>query len=352
MPDHRDPQRILVIRRDNIGDLVCTTPLIAALRMRYPKARLAALTNSYNLPVLENNPDLDTRLAYTKFKHRPGSQGVLDWLWNDRLRAAAAIRREHFDLVVLGSPGFQPAAARFARLSRAKNVLGVTPDGAPHQGVNLVASIPETAQHEVERVFALGAPLGITGEPPPLKLIPDASAFQRARQKLNSTGSAPVIGIHISARGESRQWPVEKFVSLAKSLREIQPCTIALFWSPGNADNPLYPGDDQKAQEVLRALADFPLVSMRTEGLAELIGALAVCNMLICVDGGVMHLAAALAKPVLCLFGNTDPARWHPWETHYELLQAPSRDVIDIEVAAVVAACGRLLTDAALGVDS
>ena len=46
---------ILVIRRDNIGDLVCTLPLISALRRHYPNARIEALVNSYNCDVLDGN---------------------------------------------------------------------------------------------------------------------------------------------------------------------------------------------------------------------------------------------------------------------------------------------------------
>src|SRR5262249_6206403 len=61
--------RSLVIRRDNIGDLVCTTPLIAALRRRYPEAWIAALVNHYAAPVLDNNPDLDAVFSYEKAKH-------------------------------------------------------------------------------------------------------------------------------------------------------------------------------------------------------------------------------------------------------------------------------------------
>ena len=45
---------------------------------------------------------------------------------------------------------------------------------------------------------------------------------------------------------------------------------------------------------------------------------------------------------MVCLFGNTDAARWHPWGAHYELLQAASRDVIDIEADAVAEAFDRL----------
>ena len=57
---------ILIIRRDNIGDLVCTTPLIAALRKRYSKASIGVLANSYNAPVLDGNSDVDDLYAYSK----------------------------------------------------------------------------------------------------------------------------------------------------------------------------------------------------------------------------------------------------------------------------------------------
>ena len=56
--------RILIVRRDNIGDLVCTTPLIAALRERLPRAWIAALVNSYNAEVLARNPALDEDMVH------------------------------------------------------------------------------------------------------------------------------------------------------------------------------------------------------------------------------------------------------------------------------------------------
>ena len=69
--------RILVIRRDNIGDLVCTTPLLAALRRRFPAAWIGALVNSYNATVLDRNPDLDEVFVYRKLKHLgPGESGI------------------------------------------------------------------------------------------------------------------------------------------------------------------------------------------------------------------------------------------------------------------------------------
>ena len=51
-----------------------------------------------------------------------------------------------------------------------------------------------------------------------------------------------------------------------------------------------------------------------------------------------MHIAAALGKPILCFFGDSDAARWHPWGVPYRLLQPESRDVTDISVAAALQA--------------
>jgi ADP-heptose:LPS heptosyltransferase len=336
-----EAKRILVIRRDNIGDLVCTTPLIAALRAHFPDAHLAALTNSYNLPVLAHNPDLDAVHAYTKLKHRPHERGLLDWLWRDRLGFNRALQRERFDLVVLAAPEFNTGAARFARVTRAGTVVGATSDGQPGHGINRVASISPGAKHEVERVFAIGAALGIAGDPPALKLVPDTQALQAARSRVGDARQR-LIGIHISARKPSQRWPVERFAALLRALHGSAPCRFALFWSPGAADNPLHPGDDDTARQLMALAQGLPLTPLRSESLEALIAGLALCDTLICSDGGAMHLAAALGKPIVCLFGNSDAARWHPWGVKHELLQPASRDVKDVEVDEVVAALRRL----------
>jgi ADP-heptose:LPS heptosyltransferase len=81
---------------------------------------------------------------------------------------------------------------------------------------------------------------------------------------------------------------------------------------------------------------------VHTARLEVLVAALSQCDRLICSDGGAMHLAAALAKPIVCLFGNSDAERWRPWGVRYELLQPPSRMVADISVDEVLAAYDRL----------
>ena len=64
--------RFLIIRRDNVGDLVCTTPLLESMRARLPHAWLGALVTTYNAEVLARNPALDQLFIYEKLKHRTG----------------------------------------------------------------------------------------------------------------------------------------------------------------------------------------------------------------------------------------------------------------------------------------
>jgi heptosyltransferase-3 len=122
--------RILVIRRDNIGDLVCTTPLFAALRARYPKAHIAALVNSYNAAVLEGNPHIDVVHSYTKLKHRLPGESRLGILLA-RLRMLARLRHEPFDHVVLGKGGFDRQGLSLARQLRRRHVVGFAEPGEP-----------------------------------------------------------------------------------------------------------------------------------------------------------------------------------------------------------------------------
>ena len=334
-----DFKSILVIRRDNIGDLVCTTPLIAALREAWPDAWLGALVNDYTRPVLDNNPDLDAVFSYQKAKHRAPGQSLLGVYWR-RLQMLWHLRRRRIDCVVLASPGYQASAERLARMVRARHVVGSA------HGTNVAAQrAPGGARaplHQVEQSFRLLRALGIAGEPPPLKLVPDAR--KRADYKATLAGRrSPVVGVHISAREADRRWPDARFAELIKVLIDTQGATVVLTWAPGARDKPEFPGDDDSAQSLIANSPKEGLLPLQTRTLSELIASLAVCDVVICSDGGPVHLAAALGKPVVCLFGSEKPELWHPWRVPYRLLQPASRRVSDIGVDEVLGAYAELI---------
>lgn len=331
-----DAPRILVIRRDNIGDLLCTTPLLAALRRRFPAARIAVLANSYSSPVLAGNPDVDEVLDYDKGKHLASFREKVSALWR-RLTLIRRLRREKWDFAILASSGFQASAFRFARLARPDRVLGY----AAAEGDSPLVLPQVHGVHEVEAAYALLAPLGIEGPPPAMRLVPDAALCAKAGARIPS-GRGPLVGLHLSARKPSQRWPAERFAELARRLHASCGARFLLFWAPGSETNPLHPGDDEKAAVLLAALDGLPVVPVPTRRLPELIAGLSLCDRVVCSDGGAMHIAAALGKPIVCFFGNSDAVRWHPWGVPYVLLQKESRDVGDVSVDEAVAAFERL----------
>ena len=323
--------KILVIRRDNIGDLVCTTPLISALRQRFPDAWLGALVNSYNAPVLDGNPDLDRVFAYTKAKHRE-RQSLPGILWR-RLLMMHRLRQMRIDDVIIATTSPQPRVIKLAQWLKPKRIIGF----GDAKGLDVALPLDHAGRHEVEDVFRVASIYGIDGPPPACHVfapitVPPAPTL--------------TIGIHISARKRSQRWPAERFAETIKAIAAQKPVRFMLLWSPGTEDNPLHPGDDAKAQEVLKQVgSDVAVIARPTRTLSELIAALAECSALICADGGAMHLAAGLGLPVVCLFGNSGAQRWSPWAVPYRLLQKKSFDVADIGVDEVVSAFNALRAD-------
>lgn len=338
--------KILVVRRDNIGDLVCTTPVFAALRERYPTAELCALVNSYNAAILEDNPYLDEVYVYTKAKHRPPGKSIVRVYW-ERAVLFLTLRHKRFDYAILAStPASVPRALKLARTVRPQHIIAYK-TGTDHIDSFIdvpVVGFSSEGLHEAEIVFKLLSPLHIEGTPSPLQVFPKGHLVDQASALLRSDGKHRLIGIHISARKPSQRWPAERFIQLIRALSSTGYTSFALFWSPGDQSNPLHPGDDKKAHEIMAGLAGQPIKGFPTIHLEELIAGLSVCDAVICSDGGAMHIAAGLGKPILCFFGQSSAVRWRPWGVPYVLIQPPSQNVEDVPVEEVLSGFSRLMS--------
>lgn len=332
--------KILVIRRDNIGDLVCTTPLFAALRQHYPHAQVDALVNSYNGPVLAGNSDLDHVYVYSKYKHVAAAQSRIAWL-RDRLVLLWQLRRQKFDLIILAKSSFDQHGLRFARHIGGRKILGFAPVHGWNTDLDIaVPEGPGEHEHEVELVFRLLPPLGIDVSPGPLKVVPAAHMAEDAT-------TAP-IAIHISAREAERQWPIEKWFEFTRKLLANTTKPVMLLWAPGSRNDPAHPGDDELATSLLTSLSESDrqrVLPRPTLTLPELVAALSEARLLICCDGGALHIAAGLGKPVIGLFQN-HPIKynhWYPWGVPHRVVRAPISRVEEIEIAAVSEATLSLL---------
>ena len=327
--------KILIIRRDNIGDLVCTTPAIRAVRERFPDARIGLLVNTYNADAVMNNPDINEIFVYEKAKHAPGKNRLSVW-W-DNLRVLQRIRRERYDVAV-GGGSYSPLLARYTLLTGARKRIGYLPrSGKKSLGYNAPVLESGRPVHEVEKVFHLLSVLDITAPPPPLRVFPLEEEVQKVRDFLKASGirrDRPLVAFHISSRRPENRWPAEKFIELARIIRNRQKAEILLLWSPGSESNVYHPGDDEKAEFIMRSVRPCP-AAYKTSTLRELIAALSVSGIVVCGDGGAMHIAAGLGKRIVTIWGSTDPVRWRPWGVKHVLLQDERRRAENISVESV-----------------
>lgn len=329
--------KFLIIRRDNIGDLVCTTPIFSALRKKFPASSIAALVNSYNAEVLHRNPNLDTLYAYTKAKHR-GAQSLVKVHWL-RVKLLIRLRRQRFDYVIIAGQATKEVL-RTARFLRPSYLIRFASDSPTNTGE--IAVQPSSGPiHEAVDMLRLLEPLGIYDADPRPTVYPDPTAVRLARQAiLPQAGQAngQLVGVHISSRKISQRWPTSYFAELLNTLHKQNSTTFVLLWSPGRASDVRHPGDDEKARDLANILGNVSVVAFPTPELRFLVAALSLCDHVICSDGGAMHIAAALKKPIVCLFGRSNSRRWHPLGAPYRLLQPASLDAKDISPAEVIAA--------------
>ncbi len=341
-----DPRRILVIRRDNIGDLVLSTPLIHGLRARFPSAWIGVLGNTYSTPILRAHPDIDGLFAYDKAKHQPQRHRLA--VYADTARLLWRLRAMRIDIAILAGPRVQDQAARLAGWVKPRAILGFVVAGAPAQVTMPVDYGAGADLHEAEDVFRLGAALGLGSAPGPCLLVADAAEAARLRQALPERAHGRrLVALHISARRPRQRWPAASFAALMRGLMAHSDVFPVLLWAPGASGDPRHPGDDEKAATIRALLgAEARYLAWPTHSLASLSGALAACELMVCADGGAMHVAAGLGVPVVALFGDSPAHRWRPWGVRYEVLRAPAGDVDNIAVSSVLAACGRLLLSA------
>ena len=328
------PKSVLFIRRDNIGDLVCTTPLIRAVRLAHPDAKLSVLVNSYNSEVVRNNPDIDGIYVYEKEKHAQGRGRIRVYIEN--LSILRNIRSARYTVAIGCGYSHSRRLERYTALTGAAHTIGYSKAGSAGSRFSYTVPLPEPAgaMHEVEAMMRLAAPLGVAAAPvPPLFVSPSADGAANARRALAEAGfSGKLVALHISSRKPQNRWPKERWVELARLILAEFNAGVMLLWSPGAASNALHPGDDESAAWIAGKLGA-GVYPYRTERLSELISALSCADAAVCLDGGAMHICAGLGKPIVTVWGSTDPRRWAPWGVPNVILRKPGKDASSIEAA-------------------
>lgn len=336
--DKNSIKKILVIRNDNIGDLICTTPAIQAVRKRFKNAAISILVNRYNKDVIDGSGIADECFVYDKLKHGRHKSRLSAWL--EIYRTFSEIRKREFDLVISARSSYSPSVARMAYFTGARWRLGYVPQKGilPRFFYNIPVVGEKKALHEADKVYRLIAPLGIEKDNEGLVINIPETEKNRAWDFLKENGVKKddyLAAIHISSRRPENRWPIERFIKIINFLAS-KGIKVVVLRMPGDEANPMHPGDDRKAESIKEKVHG-DVILYKTESVKELIGILSLCKLVICLDGGAMHIAAALNIPVIAFFGSTDPAVWGPYGKGHTVIKKENgiesisvKDVMDV----------------------
>lgn len=326
-------KRLLVIRIDFLGDMVCTTAFLHALKQRWPQAEVHVLASKYNRAVLERNPDITAVHTYVYSKQcerndRPGRFNALI----DRLRLIVRLRRLAFDLVVVPNGGVHKSSVQFASQLRAKacrwhDAETEFDDRKPehvvsrpmrHEALSGFALMPELARIATDALHVR------------LRLFPDPVRKANWESALAPKRRARV-GLFVSNKAEPRRWSLHKWRELAEALAER--ADVVVFRDPSDT------------RELESSMPAHTRV-LAPAAVPDLVAAASVLDLIVSADSAPVHFGSALGVPVVALFEDRPEKylRWHPLGVPHAVLRA-GPNVDDIPVAQVTAATLSLLDE-------
>jgi heptosyltransferase I len=281
----------LIVKTSSLGDLFHAMPAALSL-CRGLSADLDWVVNEEYADLLRGFEAIRTVIPFPRRRFRHGAPAFLD-----------ALRRTPYDLVV-DLQGLQRSAL-ISRFARARRRIGPSfcREGA---GVwfREIAGPKNKRRHAVEECLDTIRYLGLPVLDEPLPLAYPAPA---------PLPGQPFVAVAPASRWPTKNWPPD---AAAEALRSILECTGASAVLVGG------PAESEVCAEIVARLGR-PAVSLagRTS-LVQLAGLLASADLLIAVDSGPVHVAAALGTPVLGLYGITDPARTGPWGYGHRVIRA------------------------------
>ncbi len=309
-------RRLLVVRLDNLGDVILATPAIHALRAALPRAEITLLASPVGAQAGALNPDIDKTIVYQAPWMDPERE--LPRTPSRDASTIAEIRRQGFDGAILFSSYHQSSlpAAYLCYLADVPLRHGASIDG-PGSLLTSRHRHPARTLHEVERGLDLVYGVGVEPAGDDLVLQPSPSDWATAREIVADVrrGTNPVIAIHPGCSCPSRTYPPELFARAARALsRELG---ARVVWTGLQHEATLI--------DEIRSELDDPGLSLAgATDLALLAATIGSCDLAITNNTGPMHVAAAVGTPVVALFALTNPPdEWHPWKVPHRLLNSP-----------------------------
>jgi ADP-heptose:LPS heptosyltransferase len=292
-PQPRKP-RLLILEFWGLGDLIFATTVLPAALRRY-EVTIVGKEHARTLlqPTFHNLEYLSYNAPWTAFKQK---YQLSRWNWRELFDLLRRLRTTCFDVAI--SVREDPRDHLLMRLIGARARVGFPRKGSGLLLTQSLRNIPGKA-HRVERWRALGEALAL----PDMRQAKPHLAHDRYRSSrvndIFESIRSPTICLHAGARLATRRWPEEHFIQVINQLRRAYAFHLIIIPDPDGYGS------------ALSSLADTFVPELTLTELVDLLGRV---DLLVCNDSGPAHIAAACGRPVISIFGPTDPDWFHPWE--------------------------------------
>jgi lipopolysaccharide heptosyltransferase II len=289
--------KILILKPSSLGDVIQTLPVLRLLKLHLPASEIFWWIDSALAPLLEGDPDLTGIVRFERKRWmRPRH-------WPEMLRSIEWLREQHFDWVI--DLQCLARSGAFAWLANGKFLIGLDEVREGARGFYDVA-VPRKFfhTHAVDWYLSVLPQLGVPVHKN-FQWLPERPEISAAVKSKWKTEGTRWIAIQPGARWANKRWPAENFAELVRLLAsEFSAARFAILG--GTEDKPI--GEIISRDEPERCLNLCGETS-----LPEMIEWLRLCDLMITNDTGPMHAAAALGKPLVALFGPTEPRRTGPY---------------------------------------
>jgi heptosyltransferase I len=304
-----------------MGDILHSIPGASALRRAHPDWVLGWAVEPRWQGLFRAGPGVQLRGEAMPLVDRVHLVNAKGWarrpLHSATLREIASLRRElreaHYDVCVDVQGAVRSALV--GRSSRAARMIG---EAEPREDAAkwLFGERVRTAgRHVIEQsTEVLNAIAGETLATAPSLLPKDPAAEAWVAALLGDRAKAPFVVISPGAGWGAKRWPVERYGAVAAGLAALGYGVVA------NAG----PEEVDLARELVAASDGAAIYAIPT--LVELIALMRRASLTIAGDTGPLHLACALGKPVVGIFGPTDPARNGPYGCDFRVLRHPESE--------------------------
>lgn len=313
---------MLIVRPSALGDVSRTVPLAVSLKRTWPEAEVHWLVNRGFEPAITGHPDVD---RVVPFPRKELARFGLRWhATKNGFAFASALRMARYD-AVYDAQGLARSGL-IAWLTRAPRRVGFADAREMGQfGCNVRHAVEPGIRHTVDRMLALLEADGIEPVPDLSLHVRDEDAERAERFITEHELQEGYVVVAPTARWSSKCWPADRFAEVTARVLHQRPAWKAVVLAA--------PDEQPQARAMLDALGPHGLdageqrrrVIRPDTGVADLMAILSRCDLLLCNDSAPLHIAVGFDRPLVAVYGPTDPAEVGPYRRRDDVV-CPAMD--------------------------